>query len=135
MATCHYCEDIVEKLNSEYAELYEENEKNKRNIADLERENASYRLQIEFCEIHTDTIVSTMEAGYDRDRKKLHDVLWRHRDVIVENRTWSWGEEGEDFDDDDPTHIPYAYCPEYLSAKAMIRLVRQSNRKLLLRGD
>ena len=136
MDTCHYCHDVVEKLNLEYDSLYAENEEHKRNIADLERENASYRVQIEFCEIHTDIIPATLEVGYDRDRKKLDDVLSAHTDVIVPNRTWYFGDEAdEDWDDDDPTHLPYAYCPEYLSAKEMLRLVRQSNRRNLWRSN
>ena len=135
MDTCHYCHEVVEKLNLEYDSLYAENERQKRIIADLERENASHRVQIEFAQIFNDIITATMNEGFDCDRKLLHDVLSAHNDVIVQNRTWSWDEEGENFDDDDPTHIPFAYCPEYLSAKEMLRLVKRSNRRNLWRSN
>lgn len=38
MDTCHYCHEVVEKLNQEYESLYAENEKNKQKIESMREE-------------------------------------------------------------------------------------------------
>lgn len=52
MDTCHYCEDIVEKLNREYSELYAENEGHKQAIEFIRREMELRRMITEqLCKI------------------------------------------------------------------------------------
>ena len=132
MDTCHYCEDIVEKLNLEYDSLYAENEEHKQQIESMYREILNLRNQMEFYETN-----NWYFSPVDR-RVAIGNVFMYHDDVIYNNRTFditNTNEERERWADDDlpPDFRPHS--PPFYSAKEMMEKVQRSNRRNLWRSN
>jgi hypothetical protein len=142
MDTCHYCEDVVEKLNLEYDELYDENEGHKQEIESLNLMILRMRNQMEFYEknewyFDTDVLGERPQKGWHFSRSQpIGDLFMDHGDVIYNNRIYdkdNTNEERERWADEDlpPDFSPWS--PPVYSAKEMMEKVRLSNRRLLRR--
>ena len=74
--TCHCCSDMIDKLNTEYESLYEENEQNKRDIVTMYEE-------MKYLRILTARYEFELEDRMIHETMSIAKVLDRHKDLFT----------------------------------------------------
>ena len=137
MITCHYCEDIIEKLNKEYDSLYDENQKQKQEIESMNLKILRMRTQMEFYEKNkwysdTDVPIAYGSDWHFSRSCRISDIFYEDS-VIYNNRIFDILDEDEEEErreegDHPPEFNPHS--PPVYSAKEMMEKVRLLNRRI-----